>query len=113
MIQIKLSKEDGRALEAATEAMAAAAIAENTGKKARDSAKKIIERELLSKRQVTLDTLPDKEIVMIQVDGKDVLKIERKSSMRLDQSALSEAQPEIASQFTKPSVASYFSSLIK
>ena len=46
MLQVKLSGEDGRALKAATRAMAAAAIEENKHKKAREAAKTIIAREL-------------------------------------------------------------------
>jgi hypothetical protein len=113
MVLIKFNKEDGRALEAASGAMAAAAVEENKHKKAREAAKTIIARELLQRRGVNLDNLPAKEIVLVQCDGVDVLKVERKESQRLDGAALGAAHPELVIEFTKPSVASYFSSLVK
>lgn len=113
VILIKLSKTDGEALRVASQSLAVNAETENTAKKARDAAKKIIERELLAQRKIAVDQLSEKEIVLVQVDGVDVLKIERKGANRLDGTALAAAHPEIVTEFTKPSVASYFSSLIK
>lgn len=112
-MQIKLSKSDGHVLEVATRAMAAAGIEENKHKKARDAAKTIIDRELQRLRKVFHSDLPDKEIVLVEVDGEPVLKIERKSAQRLDQASLTAAHPDIVEKFTKDSVASYFSSLLK
>lgn len=112
MLQVKLSGEDGRALKAATRAMAAAAIEENKHKKAREAAKTIIARELDRLRGIKLDALPAAEIVLVQVEGADVLKVERKESQRLDATALGAAHPELVTEFTKASVASYYSSLV-
>lgn len=108
---VKLTEGDGRALEEATRAMAAAAIEENKHKKAREAAKVIIARELEKLRGTKLDDLAAAEIVLVQVAGDDVLKVERKASQRLDGAALGAAHPEIAEEFTRPCVASYFTSL--
>jgi hypothetical protein len=113
MMLVKLSKEDGRAMEAASSAMAAAAGEENKHKKAREAAKMIIARELLQLRKISLDELPAGEVVMVQVDGRDVVKVDRKGTMRLDQEALRAAHPDVLDAFTRESVASYFSSLLK
>lgn len=113
MTQLKLSKADGYALQTAVESMAAAALEENRHKKARDAAKVIILRELFNRRALVVDSLKAGELVIVQVEGADVLKIERKAAQRLDQEALGAAHPDIVAQFTKPSVASYFSSLLK
>lgn len=92
--------------------MANAGAEENKHKKAREAAKTIIARELKQHRQIKIEDLPDKEVVVVLVDGEDVLKIERKSSQRLDQAGLAAAHPDIATEFTKPSVATYFSNLV-
>ncbi len=110
---IKLSKADGHTLAVATRAMEAAAIEENKHKKGRDAAKVIIDRELQRLRGIKHGELPDKEVLLVEVDGAPALKIERKSAQRLDQAALVAAHPDIAAEFLKPSVASYFSSLLK
>lgn len=112
MVLIKFSKADGLAIGEATLAMKEAAEMENKAKKARDAAKSIIGRELLQRRNVNLDELPAATIVMVQVEGDDVVKVERKASERLDSTALRQAHPEIVENFTRPSVASYFSSLL-
>lgn len=109
---LKLSKADGAALLTAVQSLAVNGPIENAAKKARESAKKIIDRELINQRKVDPSTLPDKTLLTIQVDGKDVLKIERKSAQRLDTTALTAAHPDIAQEFTKSSVASYYSALV-
>lgn len=112
-MQIKLSKSDGHVLAVATRAMDASGIEENKHKKAREAAKVIIDRELIRLRGIHHADLADKEVVLVDVDGAPVLKIERKSSQRLDQAGLKAAHPDIADEFMKDSVASYFSSLLK
>lgn len=110
MILIKLSAADGAAIKQAVASMASAAAEENKQKKARESAKSIITRELKAHRpkMQPLDELPAGEFVLVQVDGKDVLKIDRREAQRLDADGLKAAHPEIVEKFTGPSVASYF-----
>lgn len=113
MMLLKLSAEDGRALRAATGALASAAAEENKQKKAREAAKVIITRELQVQRGVALEELAAGEVVLVQCAGEDVLKVERKASQRLDGAALGAAHPALVEEFTRPSVASYFSSLLR
>lgn len=112
MLHVKLSPSDGETIRLATVALAISAREENKHKKAREAAKTIIERELEKLRGIKLDDLQGAQIVIVQCDGVDLLKIERKESQRLDATALGQAHPELVAQFTKPSVASYFSSLL-
>lgn len=110
VILVKLSAADGAAIKQATASMSAAATEENKQKKARESAKAIIVRELKTHRPKMdpLDKLPAGEFVLVQVDGKDVIKIDRREAQRLDGDGLKAAHPEIVEKFTGPSVASYF-----
>ena len=92
--------------------LAEASVAENKHKKEREQLKELIQRDLKKLRSLDLDGLPARELVIVQCDGKDVLKIERKSSERVDLAALSQAHPEVAQEFTRASVATYYSSLV-
>lgn len=112
VIQIKLSSSDGEALRTAVESLAKNSETKNAAEKATKAAKEIIDRELIKLRKVDPSQLAEKEIVMVQIDGVDVLKIERKGANRLDGPGLANAHPEIAAEFTNRGVASYYTSLL-
>jgi hypothetical protein len=84
----------------------------NKHQKAEDAAKELITRELKQHRQVDVQALADKEIVVVQVDGVDTVKIECKSSERFDQKGFAMLHPDQAKEFTKPSAATYYDSLL-
>lgn len=112
MTLIKLSAADGEAVLAAARTLATSGPVKNSHEKACKTAKETIERELLRLRGVNVSALPEKEVVLVQCDGQDLLKVERKGAQKLDATALAAAHPELVSEFTRLSVASYFSSLL-
>ena len=111
MIFVKLSAADGKRVAAASSAFAAAGEQENKHRKAKEAAKQILTRELKELRGIVLEELPAGELVVVQIDGRDALKVDRRASQRLDGPALGAAHPNLVEEFTKPSVASYFTVL--
>ena len=112
MQTVKLSKEDGAALLAATRTLADAAGEENLHKKRRERSKEIIEGELKRLRGIELDGLEAHDLVICHVDGKEVLKLDARPAQRLDQAKLGAAHPDIVAQFTRPSVSVFFTSML-
>ena len=72
------------------------------------AAKGYITAWLSTERKLDVDKLPVGSVIMIQVNGKDCIKVERKGQNRLDVTWLQTAQPEIAKQFTVTKPATYF-----
>lgn len=84
---------------------------ENEASKRVKAAKEVIQRTLIETRNLNVDTLPEGETVIVTVGTERGLKIDRKGSDRLDVQTLRIALPDIAKQYTKRTVASYFEPL--
>lgn len=108
---IKLAGADCPTFLNAVRSRTSGKASENSGKKQAEAATEIIERELLRLRELNVDALANKDVVIVQCDGKDVLKISRKESMRFDAKAFALAHPDLAIKFTRPMPATYFDSL--
>jgi hypothetical protein len=109
---VKFSGKESVLLTAAAKALQFATKEENKHKKAREAAKEVATRLLLEHRQINVDLLPNKEIVVIQCDGRDTLEIKRKESERFDGKAFSLVYPNLDEEFTRPCPATYFDSLL-
>lgn len=109
---LKFTGDDSNTLIHAARQLANAAAEENKQKKLRESAKVAIASLLLKSRDVDVSTLPDKETVLVQCDGVDTVKIDRKSSQRFDAKSFSLVHAVLSLEFTKASVATYFDSLL-
>jgi hypothetical protein len=112
VLTIKFTGKDCEIIHAAARALQAAKKEKNKHFKAEESAKEIIARELKSKRQVDLDQLSDKEIVVVQCEGKDTVSVTRKPSDRFDQKSFALIHPNLVEEFTRPTPATYFDVLL-
>ena len=70
--------------------------------------KTIIRQTLIDKRGIDIDTLPEAETVLVIIGTERGLKIDRKGSDRVNIEQLRACNPDIAKQFTKRTVATYF-----
>lgn len=112
MLHVKLTGQDAEVMVAAAIALEAAKKEKNRLDKDESAAKEVISRELLRLRKINLDLLPNKEIVFVECDGKDAVKVEIKESQRFDLKAFALTHPDLSRKFTKPSPAKYFDSLL-
>jgi hypothetical protein len=108
VLTIKFTGKDCEIIHAAARALQAAKKEKNKHFKAEESAKEIIKREIKAKRQVDVDLLPDKEILIVQCDGNDAVAVTVKSSDRFDQKSFALTHPVLTEEFTKPTPATYF-----
>ncbi len=109
---VKFSGKESVLLTAAAKALQLATKEENKHKKAREAAKEVATRLLLEHRQINVDLLRDKEIIVIQCEGKDTLEIKRKGQERFDGKAFAIVHPALDEEFTRPCLATYFDSLL-
>lgn len=97
-----------KALSLAIDQLKEAKRAENEASKAIKAAKDVIRRTLLDTRNIDVDNLPESETVIVTVGTDRGLKIDRKGSDRIDIQSLRVALPDIAKQYSKRTVATYF-----
>lgn len=83
---------------------------ENDAKKAKDGAKDSIRALLLNERKCNVETLPEKDVVIVELDGTG-LELKRKGSDRIGVQELRGSLPDIAKQFTTRTVSTYFETL--
>jgi hypothetical protein len=108
---IKLVGKDAELMTAAARALEKSKEANELQKDA-EAAKELIARELLNLRKLNLDLLPAKTIVVVQCDGQDTIKIEIKESKRFDSKAFRLLHLQLSEEFTRPSPAKWFDSLL-
>ena len=108
---IKITGSDASELALAASQLASAKQMENDGRKAKEAAREIITRKLKELRDIDVETLPEKETVIVQLNGNGGLKIDRKGSDRFDLAAFRVNNADLVSAFTKRQVSSYFESL--
>ena len=112
MKQVKYSTaSEVKELTQAIDQLAQAKQAENEAGKLVKAAKDVIRRVLNDTRKIDVDTLPEGETVIVTVGTERGLKIDRKGSDRIDIQSLRTALPDVAKQYTKRTVASYFETL--
>lgn len=100
-----------KALALAIDQLKAAKQAENEASKAAKAAKDVIRRVLIESRNVDVDTLSEGETVIVSVGTERGVKIDRKGADRIDVQSLRVALPDVAKQYSKRTVASYFEPL--
>jgi hypothetical protein len=109
---VKFTGADADLAIAAAKALQESSAAANKHKKAADAAKAAIARLLADRRGIAVDALPAKTVVVIQANGSDVVKVERKAAQRFDQTAFSLVHADLVETFTKETPATYYDSLI-
>lgn len=100
-------------LTTATKCLEQHAAAENAAKNLREASKAEIAKILLQERQIDINNLPDKEIIIVECDGVATVTIKRKSMNRFDNKGFAMAHPELAKDFTRPLPVTYIDSLLK
>lgn len=106
-VTYKTAKEVS-ALALAIDQLKTAKAMENEASKAIKAAKDVIRRTLIETRNIDVDSLPESETLLVTVGTERGLKIDRKGSDRIDVQSLRVALPEVAKQYTKRTIASYF-----
>jgi precorrin-2 methylase len=109
---LKFTGEDAELVRAAAKALKEAAAVESKAKKNRESARDVIERMLAEKRALVVGTLPVKTVVIIQADGVDAVKLERKGRQQFDQKRFGLLHADLLEQFTDEQPATYCDSLL-
>lgn len=113
MIQIKLNGADCAMVRAASETLQKSRVEKSKLEKDEAAAKETITRELEEKRGVILDQLPAGEFVIVQCDGKDVVKVDIQGVQRFDQKGFALVHPDLLQKFTRPCPTKYFKSLLE
>ena len=111
MKTFKLNETDSKVIRAAVEQLKENKPVMNLADKAIKATKEIIARELKALRDLTIDSLPEKECVIVEFDGDGGIKIDRKGSDRFDLESFRVVHPELVAKFTKRTVATYFEPL--
>lgn len=112
LMQVKFEGKTSKLLLAAASALEAAKKEKNKHQKAEDNAKKVIARILLEERQINIDGLPDKTVLIVTCEGKDAIEVKRKGSQRFDSTAFALLHPDLQEEFTKSTPATYYDSLL-
>ena len=112
MKMFRFSLEDSQEIGPAIAQLQEAKDAINKATKADKAAKETIRRILFAKRQLVIDSLPEKETVIVELTGLvGGLKIDRRGSDRFNLESFRVSHPELDKAFTKRTVASYFEPL--
>jgi hypothetical protein len=93
---------------AARDQLAKAKKAGNAAEKEEKAAKATIIRWLKEERKYEIADQPAGTIVVIQFDGKDAIKLERKGRSGIDLERLRAEASEVAEKFATTSTATYF-----
>lgn len=93
---------------AAIDLLAQAKKQANEADKQAKAAKEIIRRTLLDTRNVDIETLPESETVLVTIGTDRGLKIDRRGRDLIDVESLRIGLPDVAKQYTKRSVGTYF-----
>lgn len=109
---VKFTGKTAQLMTAAAYALEAAKKEKNKHQKAEEAAKEVVARLLLQERQVNIDLLENKEVVIVQCDGTDTMKVERKESQRFDGKEFALLHPGLSEEFTRATPATYFDSLL-
>lgn len=108
---IRLNKVDSANIRSAVERLDKAKPIVRDGTKLIDACKDVVRRELVSLRSLDVDTLPEKETVIVEFDGNGGIKLDRRGNDQFDLESFRTAHPELVKQFTKRTVATYFEPL--
>lgn len=112
MVLVKFTGPEAELALAASRAIQQASKEENKHKKAREAGREVLARLLAKERDVFIDQLPPKTVIMVQCDGADAVKIEIKAQDRFDSKAFSLVHPDLALKFTRETPTVYCDSLL-
>jgi hypothetical protein len=111
-MQLKFAGADAQLVRAAAEAIAENSKKANSFKKKADAAKEVLTKLLAEKRDIHLDRLQAKTVIIIQADDVDAVQISRKGREQFDKDSFSLLHGDLLEKFTGEVPATYFDSLL-